>query len=474
MKDEFSAFIENFDKQELSIRLQRRFTDPLTQKMKTYQGIDGISAKLFLKNPTPIIDAVQRQILSPSRFKHPDGSPRTLSRFTHSPYLKFDVPKKTGSNETRPISKSTIRTIIAQQMILDFLNPRLESMFVEESYAYRPGRSPKKALHRVQMALKHGHFYVLDADIQKFFDTVDHNILLSQLEYYFPQHPMLLLLLRRFIKTGYVEKTAFRSGQKIRSRLHGYQPRTIGIPQGGILSGALANIYLHAMDCFIKERFPNVIYIRYADDFLVFSKSWDEIADVCNSVNLFTSGALKLFLHPKKTHIRDLSQNRVDDRPCFVDFLGYRISRDRIIIQPRNLQVFRINLQEVIKEWEHGDKPVSSLVRAVNRRLKGRLYDYALPKGSNFIGKNWTGYFSMASHHGQLKSLDDWLVKEMMKAIRKREGKNVSKRQIRDLRLLNLVKLHYKMRNEIRKKYQKYCINAYREEQSLSNASLVM
>jgi RNA-directed DNA polymerase len=455
MAEFFRECIAGIDLEALHEELETRFTDQLTKQPKRYAGLDKVTSTDYRKNYRRFLEAVQRQILSPSKKQDEQGRPRTLSRFTFSPFQKFEVLKKPGLPDKRPLCKATIKSIIAQKMIMKFLEPQLEAMFLENSYAYQRKKDGKQAIRQVQACLKQGYKHVLDADISKFFDNVDHDILLYQLKHYFPGEETLHLLLKRFLKTGYVDVEKHKKLRKIRGA-GVYEPRTLGIPQGGILSGALANVYLHALDCFIRERFPQAVYVRYADDFIFFAKTQAEVLEAKEAICTYLDRVLKLKMHHVKTHVRDLSVRKRPESEPFVDFLGYRVSETAIKIQPKNLKAFQTKMREVIEEWTKGRQGLSSLISRVNSRMKGRLYDYSLGEGYSFIGNNWTSYFSLVSNPGQLRSIDAWISGQILKAVRKRTGVSLSRQHLKGRKLKTLAWLHYKMKKEVAQRAKRF------------------
>ena len=460
--NKFQEHLQNLDLEATHSSIQSRFYDPLKKEFKFYRGLDGITFKHYMKDPSAKLQAVKRRMMRPSRALDAHGKPKTPSRFTFSPFEQFSVPKKAGSTETRPLSKAAINSIIAQRMLASYMTPILDPLFIDGSYAYRPKKSAKQAIIATQKAITSGYKWVLDADISKYFDNIDHGTLLEQVKTVFPGEASFQHLIYRFLKTGHVDITGYKKKRKLLGKIRspkiaekpGYVPRTKGIPQGGILSGLLANLYLHQFDTALKQHFPDTVYIRYADDFLIFAESEKQLILIKRYIRFYLRVALKLDLHPKKTHIREIGTYQEGKAEPFVDFLGYRIcQKNKVKIQPQNIKAFKIKLREIVSEWVKSKEGVGKLITRINQKLKGRLYDFGI-YGSYFVGKNWTAYFSLISHHGQLKELDDWLAGEIVRAARIKWEPKYTRLYLKNTKspkLITLVGLHYKMLKETKR-----------------------
>lgn len=460
MVSDFIKSIISLDTAELNNEMDGRFRDKLKKRYKPYVGADGITVGQYKKNPYAMIHAIQRQICSPSKTLDENGTPKTPTRFVYTPSLQFEVPKRAGSKETRKLSKSSIKNILAQKMMAKFMTPIVDQYFIEHSYAYRPKKSAKQALKQVQKFLKEGYVHILDADISKYFDKVGHERLLKKVEVIFPEEKELQHLIYRFIKTGWMKEQAKNCPikGKIRAPIQkdeagniirgNYHKRTIGIPQGGILSGLLANLYLNDFDHALLKRFPDVKYVRYADDFLIFCKTYNEPRAVRQFAEYYLLSELGLEFNNDKTKYLQITEPRAHKPDPFVDFLGYRVCQNKIKIQPKNMSAFKAKITEVISKWLKSEELVGRLISRINRKIEGRLYEFNAEAGSTMVSQNWTAYFSLITSHGQLKELDDWLSAAMLKAIRAKKIANHSRKTLKNRHLLTLVRLHYKMRKE--------------------------
>jgi group II intron reverse transcriptase/maturase len=220
-----------------------------------------------------------------------------------------EIPKKTGGKRTLGIP--TVKDRVAQMVVKICLEPRLEKIFLPESYGYRPGKSALDAVGQArQRCWKYD--YVLEFDIKGLFDNIDHQLLMKAVDMHVEEGWIKLYILR-WLKAPFVNE----NGEIVE--------RTSGTPQGGVISPLLANLFMHyAFDVWIKENFPNCPFERYADDGVVHCKTEREAMDVLNRLNQRMKEC-KLELHPDKTRIiycKDRDRKRNYPNISF-DFLGY-------------------------------------------------------------------------------------------------------------------------------------------------------
>lgn len=219
---------------------------------------------------------------------------------------RVEIPKADGG--TRPLGIPTIADRIAQTVVKQHLEPKLEEHFHEDSYGYRPGKSARQALDRARRRCW-DHAWVVDLDIKGFFDTIDHELLMRALR----KHTAVLLYVRRWLEAP-VELT---DGQT--------QVRALGTPQGGVISPLLANLFLHyVFDRWIQSHHPDVPFERYADDALCHCRTQAQAAAVLAGLTQ-RFAECGLTLHPQKTRLvycKD-DDRRGDHPETSFDFLGY-------------------------------------------------------------------------------------------------------------------------------------------------------
>ncbi len=213
----------------------------------------------------------------------------TQNTYQVKPLKQALIPK--GGGKLRELRIPSIRDRIVQQALLNVLVPIIEPTFSDSSFAYRPNRSIIKAVERVAEWRDRRYVWILDADIVKFFDNIDRQILLTQIRRYI-DHPGILCLLKAWIASDIVTNQGIKKTDR-------------GIPQGAVISPLLANIYLNKFDKDISQN--NVQLVRYADDFLLLAKSRNEILQAYTEVVKLLH-SLNLAIHPEKTQITNFER----------------------------------------------------------------------------------------------------------------------------------------------------------------------
>ncbi len=290
------------------------------------------------------------------------------------PVKGVPIPKKSGGE--RLLGVPTVSDRIAQMVAKITLEPLLEPVFHQDSYGYRPGRSAHDAIALVrQRCWKYD--WVVEFDIRKFFDSIDHNLLIRALRKHC-QIPWVLLYVERWLKAP-METAA---GE--------VRERSSGTPQGGVISPLLANLFLHyAFDRWVTENLHSVPFCRYADDGVLHCKSKEQAELVVEKIRArFSQCGLEL--HPEKTQIiycRDV--NRKEDYPVHsFTFLGYtfrpRRSMDRygriyVNFTPAVSREALKAMRQTIRGWHiqlKNDKELKDLSAMFNSILRGWMNYY--------------------------------------------------------------------------------------------------
>ena len=222
-----------------------------------------------------------------------------------TPTRRVWIPKP-RTKEKRPLGIPTIYDRALQALVKLALEPEWEARFEGNSYGFRPGRSCHDAVEAIFNAIRYKAKYVLDADIAKCFDQIDHEALLDKLNTF----PTLRRQIKAWLKAGVLEgKTLF--------------PTEKGTPQGGILSPLLANVALHGMENRIKQAFKKAILIRYADDFVILHEDLSTIQK-CQDIIADWLKGMSLTLKPSKTSLTHTLNEHENEQPGF-DFLGFNV-----------------------------------------------------------------------------------------------------------------------------------------------------
>jgi RNA-directed DNA polymerase len=259
------------------------------------------------------------------------------------------------------------------------LEPVFEKDFADHSYGFRPGRGCKDALRQVDLLLKQGYTYVVDADLKSYFDTIPHDLLMVRIRDKLADN-RILSLVELFLKQQIMETTT------------GWTPET-GTPQGAVLSPLLSNIYLDPLDHLMAQSGVNMV--RYADDFVILCRTETEALLALAMVQRWTTQS-GLTLHPTKTRIVDATV-----RGGF-DFLGYHFERG--MRWPRRKSENKLKDAIRDKTRRTNGHSLLAIISDVNRTLKG-----------------WFEYFKH-SHYTTFRSLDPWIRMRLRSILRKRRG----------------------------------------------------
>lgn len=285
---------------------------------------------------------------------------------------------KVGSAEKRPLGIPVVRDRVVQTALRNVIEPIFEKDFAEHSYGFRPRRGAKDALRQVDKLLKEGYHWVVDADIKSYFDRIPHQELMEKVATKISDGRVLKLI-ESYLKAGVMESTK------------GWEPTEQGTPQGGVVSPLLANIYLNELDWLLANR--GIEMVRYADDFVVLSRSQGEAQKALELISQWMQAA-KLQLHPEKTRIVDASQ------PGGFEFLGYHFERGY--------------------QWPRrkSENKLRETLRHKTRRTNGQSLECVIA-GINPILRGWYNYFRHGKVH-TLGNMDRWVRGRLRSILRKR------------------------------------------------------
>jgi RNA-directed DNA polymerase len=280
------------------------------------------------------------------------------------------IPKKDGG--VRKLGIPTLLDRIAQEVVRAHLEPKVEPMFHDNSYGYRKGRSSHHAVEKTLYNCMTND-WVIDLDIQSFFDSIDHELLMKALEHYCTDK-WVLLYVSRWLEAGILQK----DGTAIE--------RTTGTPQGGVISPLLANIFLHVVfDGWMQKHHSEKPFVRYADDIVVHCKT-DKQARFVLAMIKKRLKQCKLQVHPKKTRIVNLRGWADEKYPRSFDFLGFTFKPywtkttkgHRLLVTMFMSQKSITSVQEKFRSMElhKWRKSVEELARALNPITRGVINYY--------------------------------------------------------------------------------------------------
>jgi RNA-directed DNA polymerase len=282
------------------------------------------------------------------------------------------IPKVSGGE--RALGIPTVVDRLIQQAVHQVISPIFECGFSESSYGYRPKRSAQQAVEAARRYVVEGRRWVVDIDLEKFFDRVNHDILMARVARKV-KDKRILLLIRRYLQAGIME-----DGLTIAS--------TEGTPQGGPLSPLLSNILLDDLDKELESREHK--FCRYADDCNIYVHTQRAGERVKESVALFLANKLKLKVNEAKSAV---------DRPWKRKFLGYTMTmRDK---EPR----LRASIQSIRK--------LKDSLRAIFRRGRGRNMERLIKEDLNPIIRGWGNYFSLTKVKKIPEELDYWIRRKL-------------------------------------------------------------
>jgi group II intron reverse transcriptase/maturase len=365
-------------------------------------GIDQQSWADFDKEPERNLYVIWNRLASGSY--HPQ------------PVREVEIPKKDGSK--RKLGIPTLRDRIAQQVVKDYMEKRIDKLFHENSYGYRPLKSAHQAIEQVRENT-FSFDWVLDMDISKFFDEVDHDLILQAVSHVMEEKWVLM----------YVGRCLKMPVQKQDGTVESKQGR--GTPQGGVISPLLANLYLHfAMDKWLSKHYPTLRFVRYADDVVIHCSTHQQAEQVKEAL-INRLAEVKLRVNESKTHIaycKDYRRKGSHDKVKF-EFLGFsyqprarKSKRDGKNFMAFTAEISQTNKKRIIQTirelgaWRDTRVEIQSIADQLNAKLRGWI--------------NYYGLYSKRSLRWTLLKVEERLVKWLMKKHKAGTRKAVTKLKV--------------------------------------------
>jgi group II intron reverse transcriptase/maturase/CRISPR-associated endonuclease Cas1 len=284
--------------------------------------------------------------------------------YSPEPLVAFPIPKPNHPGETRELRMPAVRDKIAQEAVRSLIAPVLEKTFVNCSYAYRPGKGPRKAIGRVEDYIHRGNRWVACGDIDRFFDTMDHDLALRALAEQF-RDPELLRLIALWMRSGAVDGR----GEWLDS--------TLGVPQGNVVSPLLSNLYLTPFDRHVTEQGGRLV--RYADDFVLLATTEQEASDALARAARFLQQDRKLHLNDEPNPVRALDAGFV--------FLGIHFHGNLRRIADNKMEAIATEIRQLCRRLSSATP--AALVDKLNQAIIG-----------------WRNYYSLIQPAEQFRSLD--------------------------------------------------------------------
>jgi len=349
---------------------QRALTQDLMERVVHPSNLNRAYRRVKADKGSAGIDGMTVEELGPWLKRHKG---QLIEQLVAGSYLPrqirgVQIPKPTGG--MRQLGIPTVVDRLVQQAVLQVLGPILDATFSSASHGFRPGRSAHTALRQAQAYVASGHEVVVDVDLEKFFDRVNHDVLMSRVSRWVGDKRMLRII-RRFL-----EAALLQNGVKIR--------RVEGVPQGGPLSPLLANLLLDDLDKELERRGHR--FCRYADDCNIYVRSQQAGERVMGSITRFLERKLRLHVNAAKSAVAPVQERK---------FLGYRLLPGGVLgIAAASLKRVKDRIRQITRRKRGAS--MATVVRELNEYLTG-----------------WVTYFRYARCRTHLRQLDKWLRRKL-------------------------------------------------------------
>lgn len=352
-------------------------------------GIDGMQVDELL----PFLRENQRSLIQKIR----EG------KYKPSPVRRVEIPKET-KGEYRQLGIPTVVDRVIQQAIAQELTPIYEEQFSENSFGFRPGRGAHDALRQCQKNVDEGYVYVIDMDLEKFFDTVSQSKLIEVLSRTI-KDGRVISLIHKYLNAGVIADGIFERTE-------------VGMPQGGPLSPLLSNVMLNELDKELERRGHR--FVRYADDCMILCKSKKSAERTLRNIIPFIEGKLFLKVNRKKTEVAHISK---------VKYLGYTFYRYKGKCRLRVHAKSVVKMKNKIRELTDRNKGIS------NKKREKEYQEYV---------RGWVQNYRLADMKGLLKRTDEW-ARRRIRAVYWKQWKKIKTRY----RMLKALGMEHWMAKEL-------------------------
>lgn len=363
-------------------RQTRTLTTELMERICSSANLNRAYKRVKENKGAPGVDGLTVDQLKAHLTRHKESLLKSLLEGSYEPQAvrKVMIPKPDGGE--RQLGIPTVQDRWVQQAIAQVLEEEFDPEFSESSFGFRPGRSAHGALKQAKRYVEEGYIYVVDMDLEKFFDRVNHDILMSRLARKI-KDKRVLRIIRRFLTAGIAMQDGVVVG------------RQEGTPQGGPLSPLLSNILLDEVDKELERRGHK--FCRYADDQNIYVRSRRAGERVFESINKFLESKLKLKVNQEKSAVAEVQERK---------FLGYRLLNNGDLgVAPKSVERLKDKIREITKR----NRGISfeTVIGRLNKMLPG-----------------WLQYFRLAKVQRLCEDLDAWIRRKLRcyKLKQKRRG----------------------------------------------------
>jgi len=341
----------------LEMILQDGNLEKAYKKVKSNKGAGGID-RMEVAQLQAYLAENQKEIVNRIR----------AGKYRPVPVLRVEIAKE-NTEKKRKLGIPTVVDRVIQQAVTQILSPIYERQFSDNSYGFRPERSAHGALKQCQREIDEGYVYVVDMDLERFFDTVCQSKLIELLSRTI-KDGRVISLIHKYLNAGVIANGMFEKTEE-------------GLAQGGPLSPLLSNIMLNELDKELERRGHR--FVRYADDCMIFCRSRKSAERTLNSITQYIEGKLYLKVNREKTTVSYYSQ---------VKYLGYKFYRHkgkcRLRVHPKSMIKMKNRLRELTNKnngWGNGYRPT-------------KLAEYI---------RGWVNYFKLADMEAPLRKTDEWM-----------------------------------------------------------------